>query len=93
MSNQATKVSTGEGTLTMTEVLSTANQAKRRQSRISMAETMEFRFIAAVSFAVCLVGFAARRISGRAPKGQSYMQCVRDARASAHAAAGYAFRA
>ena len=89
MSNQATKVSNGEGTLTMTEV--TATTGKRRQSRISMAETIEFRFIAALSFAVCLIGFAARRISGRAPKGQSYMQCVRDARSAAHAAAGYAF--
>ena len=74
----------------MTE-LSTATTGKRRQSRISMAETIEFRFIAALSFAVCLIGFAARRISGRAPKGQSYMQCVRDARSAAHAAAGYAF--
>ena len=73
----------------MTEV--TATTTKRRQSRISMAETIEFRFIAALSFAVCLIGFAARRISGRAPKGQSYMQCVRDARSAAHAAAGYAF--
>jgi hypothetical protein len=83
-------VSNGEGTLTMAEV-STATNGKRRQSRISMAETIEFRFIAALAFAVCLIGFAARRISGRAPKGQSYMQCVRDARSAAHAAAGYAF--
>ncbi len=91
MNIQALKVSNGEGTLTMSEVSIASHQGKRRQSRISMAETIEFRFIVAVSFAVCLIGFAARRISGRAPKGQSYMQCVRDARASAHAAAGYAF--
>jgi hypothetical protein len=88
MSNQIDFVSSGEGTLMMSGV-STAG--KRRQSRKSVAETIEFRFIAGLSFAVCLIGFAARRISGRAPKGQSYMQCVRDARSAAHAAAGYAF--
>jgi hypothetical protein len=75
----------------MSDVSIGAHQGKRRSSRKSMAETIEFRFIAALSFAVCLIGFAARRISGRAPKGQSYMQCVRDARSAAHAAAGYAF--
>jgi hypothetical protein len=84
-------VSNGEGTLQMSEVSITSHQGKRRGSRKSMAETIEFRFIVAVSFAVCLIGFAARRISGRAPKGSSYMSCITEARAAAHAAAGYAF--
>lgn len=68
-----------------------AREGKRRNSRKSMAETIEFRFIVAISFAVCLIGFAFRRISGRAPKGSSYMSCITEARAAAHAAAGYAF--
>jgi hypothetical protein len=80
-----------EGTPTMSEVSVSSYQGKRRSSRKSMAETIEFRFIVAVSFAVCLIGFAFRRISGRAPKGASYMSCVTEARAAAHAAAGYAF--
>ena len=69
----------------------TAVENTTRSRRKSMSDTVEFRFIATLSFVVCLIGFAARRISGRAPKGQSYMQCVRDARSAAHAAAGYAF--
>lgn len=75
----------------MSEISTIPSQGKRRASRKSFAETIEFRVIAGLSFAVCLIGFAARRLSGRAPKGQSYMQCVRDARSAAHAAAGYAF--
>ncbi len=75
----------------MSEVSVSAYQSKRRSNRKSMGETIEFRVIVAISFAVCLLGFAARRISGRAPKGASYMSCITEARAAAHAAAGYAF--
>ena len=85
--------STQKGTQIMSEVSVANHQGKRRSNRKSMAETIEFRFIVAVSFAACLVGFALRRISGRAPKGASYMSCVTDARNAAHAAAGYAFHA
>ena len=79
MSNQATKVSNGEGTLTMTEV--TATTGKRRQSRISMAETIEFRFIAALSFAVCLIGFADAALAAARQKAKAICSvCVMRAR-------------
>jgi hypothetical protein len=91
MSTPFYKVSNRQGTLPMSEVSMINPQGKRRSSRKSMSETLEFRFIVALSFAVCLIGFAVRRLSGRAPKGASYMSCISDARAAAHAAAGYAF--
>jgi hypothetical protein len=64
-----------------------------RAWRKSAAETWQFRLLVALSFTVCLFGFALRRIAGRAPKGASYWSCVTEARSAAYAAAGYAFHA
>jgi hypothetical protein len=65
--------------------------SSRRKARLAASESWEFRAIVAVSFAACLIGTTVRRLSGRAPKGQSYMSCISDARSAAYAAAGYAF--
>jgi|JI8StandDraft_2_1071088.scaffolds.fasta_scaffold256726_2 hypothetical protein len=64
-----------------------------RSRKPDLSERIEFRLLVAVSFAVCLMGAVARRLTGRAPKGQSYWTCVTDARSAAYAAAGYAFHA
>jgi hypothetical protein len=70
-----------------------ATPSVTRLRKPDFSERLEFRLLVAVSFAVCLLGFAVRRISGRAPKGSSYWSCVTEARAAAYAAAGYAFHA
>ncbi|MCU0831656.1 MAG: hypothetical protein MUC58_09115 [Rhizobiaceae bacterium] len=76
-----------------TSVAAPATRSSARLRKPSFAERLEFRLLVTVSFAVCVVGFAVRRITGRAPKGSSYWSCITDARAAAYAAAGYAFHA
>lgn len=68
-----------------------ATKSSARLRKPDFSERLEFRLLVALSFTVCLAGFAVRRISGRAPKGSSYWSCVTDARSAAYAAVGYAF--
>jgi hypothetical protein len=74
-----------------TTAASGIRQPQHRSRKPDLGERIEFRLLVAVSFAACLIGFALRRISGRAPKGSSYWSCVTEARSAAYAAAGYAY--
>ena len=81
---------------TMSDITASAFSGKtsqRRQRRMSVSESIEFRALVALSFGFCLIGFALRRISGRAPAGSSYLSCITDAKSAAYAAVGYAFHA
>jgi hypothetical protein len=76
----------------MSDVIQNESQmSTRRKARLAASESWEFKAIVAVSFVACLIGTTVRRLAGRAPKGQSYMACISDARSAAYAAAGYAF--
>lgn len=76
---------------TNTAMARPATRTAARLRKPDFSERLEFRLLVALSFAVCLAGFAVRRLSGRAPKGSSYWSCVTEARSAAYAAVGYAF--
>jgi hypothetical protein len=64
-----------------------------RSRKPTWNERIEFRLLVVLAFTFCLVGYALRRIAGRAPKDKSYWSCVTDAKSAAYAAVGYAFSA
>jgi hypothetical protein len=78
-------------TATGFQPVKTSSRSSARLRKAGFGERLQFRLLVALSFAVCLFGFALRRIAGRAPKGASYWSCVEDARSAAYAAVGYAF--
>jgi hypothetical protein len=91
-------ITAGRATMSTTtaqagETMQASTRSVARLRKPEFTERLEFRLLVAVSFAVCLLGFAVRRLTGRAPKGSSYWSCVTEARSAAYAAAGYAFHA